>query len=141
MQAEHEAQRVRNAELVQLQEESTAKQEQLRRATEEQIQLARRRTEEELAEIERTTLRARAFAEAEARAHEARLSEETNRRLLLERANAEKDKWLAAINSTFTHLGSQCSPLPFSPSPCSPFSPSLATPLLPPSRWTARSPD
>ncbi len=96
---------MRNAELVKMQEEAASRQEQLRRATEEQIQLKRRQTEEELAEIQRATLKAKAFAEAEARAHEAKLSEEVNRRMLLERANAEKEKWLAAINTTFTQLG------------------------------------
>ena len=36
-QAEHEAQRVRNAELVKMQEESAVKQEQMRRATEAEV--------------------------------------------------------------------------------------------------------
>lgn len=44
-QAEHEAQRTRNAELVAMQEESALKQEQLRRSTEEQIQNQLRQTE------------------------------------------------------------------------------------------------
>ncbi|MCO5551099.1 hypothetical protein L7F22_004596 [Adiantum nelumboides] len=105
MQTEHEAQRGRNRELVKLQEEAAARQEQLRRQTEEQIQAQQRRTEKERAEIERETVRVRAMAEAEGRAHEAKLAESVNKRLLVDRANLEKDKWLAAINTTFAHIG------------------------------------
>ncbi|KAJ8455611.1 hypothetical protein OPV22_006287 [Ensete ventricosum] len=105
MQAEHESQRARNQELVKMQEESSIRQEQIRRATEEQIQAQRRQTEKEKAEIERETIRIRALAEAEGRAHEAKLGEEVNRRMLVERANAERDKWISAINTTFDHIG------------------------------------
>ncbi|GLJ19589.1 hypothetical protein SUGI_0354460 [Cryptomeria japonica] len=45
------------------------------------------------------------MAEAEGRAHEAKLAEEVNKRMLLERANAEREKWLSAINTTFDHVG------------------------------------
>ncbi|GMN44181.1 hypothetical protein TIFTF001_013377 [Ficus carica] len=103
--AENELQRARNQELVKLQEESSIRQEQARRATEEQIQAQRRQTEREKAEIERETIRVRAIAEAEGRAHEAKLSEEVNRRMLVDRANAEREKWIAAINTTFDHIG------------------------------------
>ncbi|XWS42882.1 hypothetical protein CRYUN_Cryun16bG0052400 [Craigia yunnanensis] len=103
--AENEYQRARNQELVKLQEESAIRQEQARRATEEQIQAQRRQTEREKAEIERETIRVRAMAEAEGRAHEAKLSEEVNRRILVDRANAEREKWVAAINTTFDHIG------------------------------------
>ncbi|CAA6667031.1 unnamed protein product [Spirodela intermedia] len=105
MQAEHESQRARNQELVKMQEESSIRLEQARRATEEQIQAQRRQTERERAEIERETIRVRALAEAEGRAHEAKLAEDVNRRMLVERANAERDKWVAAINTTFDHIG------------------------------------
>ncbi|XP_038992602.1 ATPase family AAA domain-containing protein 3-like [Hibiscus syriacus] len=105
MQAENEYQRARNQELVKLQEESAIRQEQARRATEEQIQAQRRQTEKEKAEIERETIRVRAMAEAEGRAHEAKLAEEVNRRMLVDRANAEREKWVAAINTTFDHIG------------------------------------
>ncbi|MED6151916.1 hypothetical protein PIB30_086907 [Stylosanthes scabra] len=105
MQAENEYQRTRNQELVKLQEESSIRQEQARRATEEQIQAQRRQTEREKAEIERETIRVRAMAEAEGRAHEAKLAEEVNRRMLVDRANAEREKWVAAINTTFEHIG------------------------------------
>ncbi|CAL0329379.1 unnamed protein product [Lupinus luteus] len=105
MQAENEYHRTRNQELVKLQEESSIRQEQARRATEEQIQAQRRQTEREKAEIERETIRVRAMAEAEGRAHEAKLSEEVNRRMLVDRANAEREKWISAINTTFDHIG------------------------------------
>ncbi|GAB4858176.1 hypothetical protein Ancab_009573 [Ancistrocladus abbreviatus] len=105
MAAENEYQRARNQELVKLQEESSIRQETARRATEEQIQAQRRQTEREKAEIERETIRVRAMAEAEGRAHEAKLAEEVNRRMLVERANSEREKWVAAINTTFDHIG------------------------------------
>ncbi|KAK4416582.1 ATPase family AAA domain-containing protein 3 [Sesamum alatum] len=104
MQTDHEAQRRHNAELVQMQEESSIRKEQARRATEEQIQAQQRQTEKERAEIERETIRVKAMAEAEGRAHEAKLTEEHNRRMLLERINGEREKWLAAINTTFSHI-------------------------------------
>ncbi|KAH7296222.1 hypothetical protein KP509_26G014200 [Ceratopteris richardii] len=88
-----------------MQEESSMRQEQLRRQTEEQIQAQRHQTEKERAEIERETIRVRVMAEAEGRAHEAKLAEDVNRRMLIERASLEKDKWLAAINTTFGHIG------------------------------------
>ena len=88
-----------------MQEEAAVRQEQIRRNTEEQIQAQRRQTEQERAEIERETIRVKAMAEAEGRAHEAKMAEDVNRRLLVERANMEKDKWLAAINTTFSHIG------------------------------------
>ncbi|CAL9756406.1 unnamed protein product, partial [Musa acuminata subsp. burmannicoides] len=103
--AEHESQRARNQELVKMQEESSIRQEQIRRATEEQIQAQRRQTEREKAELERETIRVRALAEAEGRAHEAKLAEDVNRRMLIERANAEREKWISAINTTFEHIG------------------------------------
>ncbi|XP_031248515.1 ATPase family AAA domain-containing protein 3-B-like [Pistacia vera] len=105
MQAENEYHRTRNQELVKMQEESSIRQEQARRATEEQIQAQRRQTEREKAEIERETIRVKAMAEAEGRAQEAKLTEEVNRRMLVDRANAEREKWVAAINTTFDHIG------------------------------------
>ncbi|KAK1433288.1 hypothetical protein QVD17_10198 [Tagetes erecta] len=104
MQTDHEAQRQHNAELARMQEESLVRKEQARRATEEQIQAQQRQTEKERAEIERETIRVKAIAEAEGRAHEAKLTEDHNRRMLIERVNGEKEKWLAAINTTFSHV-------------------------------------
>ena len=105
LQAENEYHRTRNQELVEMQEDSAIRQEQARRATEEQIQAQRRQTEREKAEIERETIKVKAIAEAEGRAHEARLAEDVNRRMLVDRANAEREKWVAAINTTFDHIG------------------------------------
>ncbi|KAG8383982.1 hypothetical protein BUALT_Bualt04G0070400 [Buddleja alternifolia] len=104
MQTDHEAQRRHNTELVQMQEQSSIRKEQARRATEEQIQAQQRQTEKERAEIERETIRVKAMAEAEGRAHEAKLTEDHNRRMLVERINGEREKWLAAINTTFSHI-------------------------------------
>ncbi|KAM7524148.1 hypothetical protein LguiA_014050 [Lonicera macranthoides] len=104
MQTDHEAQRRHNAELARMQEESAIRKEQTRRATEEQIQAQQRQTEKERAEIERETIRVKSMAEAEGRAHEAKLTEDHNRRMLVERMNGEKEKWLAAINTTFSHV-------------------------------------
>lgn len=87
-----------------MQEESSARKEQARRATEEQIQAQLRQTEKERAEIERETLRVKAMAEAEARSHETKLTEEHNRRMLLEQMKGEREKWIAAINATFSHI-------------------------------------
>ncbi|XVE87310.1 hypothetical protein DITRI_Ditri18aG0107300 [Diplodiscus trichospermus] len=104
MQTDHEAQRRHNAELVKMQEESSIRKEQARRATEEQIQAQQRQTEKERAEIERETIRVKAMAEAEGRAHEAKLTEDHKRRMLIEKINGEREKWLAAINTTFSHI-------------------------------------
>lgn len=91
-QAENELHRARNQELVKLQEESSVRQEQARRATEEQIQAQRRQTGREKAEMEREMIRVRAMAEAERRAHEAKLGEEVHRRMLVDRANMQREK-------------------------------------------------
>ncbi|KAL6993569.1 hypothetical protein U1Q18_011683 [Sarracenia purpurea var. burkii] len=104
MQTDHEAQRRHNAELVRMQEESSIRKEQARRGTEEQIQAQQRQTDKERAEIGRETIRVKAMAEAEGRAHEAKLTEDHNRRMLIERMNGEREKWLAAINTTFNHV-------------------------------------
>ncbi|KAL3630804.1 hypothetical protein CASFOL_023788 [Castilleja foliolosa] len=105
MQAENEHHRTRNQELVRMQEESAMRQEAARRETEEQIQEARRKTERAKAENERENLKFQVLMEAEGRAHEAKLAEEVNKRLLVERVNAEREKWVAAINTTFDHIG------------------------------------
>lgn len=104
MQQDHETQRRNNVDLVKMQEESFLRQEQARQKTEEQIQAQQRQTEKERAKIEQETLRVKAMAEAEARAHEAKLTEDQNRRMLIDRLDGEKQKWLAAINTTFGHI-------------------------------------
>lgn len=104
LQQDHETQRRNNAELVRMQEESSLRQEQAKRGTEEQIQAQQRQTDKERAQLEQETIRVKAMAEAEARAHEAKLTEDHNRRMLLERMHGETEKWLAAINATFGHI-------------------------------------
>ena len=93
-----------NVELVKMQEESSIRKEQARIATEEQIQAQRRQTEKERAELERETIHVKAMADAEGRAHEAKFTEEQNLRMLLDKINGEREKWLAAINTTFGHI-------------------------------------
>ncbi|KAJ6398432.1 hypothetical protein OIU77_019265 [Salix suchowensis] len=44
------------------------------------------------------------MVEAEGQDIEVELSEEHNRRILIEHINGEREKWLAAINSTFSHI-------------------------------------
>ncbi|KAI3842150.1 hypothetical protein MKX03_012758 [Papaver bracteatum] len=104
MQTDHESGRRHNAELVRMQEESAAKQEHHKRATEEQIQTQLRRTEKENAEIERETVRFKIEEEAKGRALEERLSEDVNRRMLVESLKGETENWLSAINTTFGHI-------------------------------------
>ncbi|GAV60029.1 AAA domain-containing protein/DUF3523 domain-containing protein [Cephalotus follicularis] len=104
MQTDHEIQRKNNVEFVNMQEQSSIRKEQARRATEEQVQAQQLQTEKERAKIERETIRVKALAEAEGRAHEAKLTEDHNRRMLIEKINGEREKWLAAINTTCSHI-------------------------------------
>ncbi|KAL9264890.1 ATPase family AAA domain-containing protein [Drosera capensis] len=104
LQQDHETQRQHNVELVRMQEASALRKEQARQATEKQIQEQLRQTEKERADLELVTLKAKAMAEAEARAKEAKLTEDLNRKMLMESMNGEKEKWLAAINTTFSHI-------------------------------------
>nr|ACG43574.1 ATPase family AAA domain-containing protein 3 [Zea mays] len=105
LQAEHEAQRLRNQELVKMQEESGIRLEQIRRATEEQIQEQRRQTERQRADLEQATLSKKAMAEAEGRILVTKQTEDVKRRLLLEEINADREKWIQVINTTFEHIG------------------------------------
>ena len=105
LQAEHEAQRVRNQELVKMQEESAIRLEQIRRATEEQIQEQRRQSEKEKAKIMEETIKKKSMADAEARILETRQTEDVKRRLLLDQIKADREKWIEVINTTFEHIG------------------------------------
>ena len=96
---EHEQARERNAETVRMQEVVSERQEALRRATEEKIQQERRATEAMKGEIERETLRAKALADAEGRAAEARANEDVNRRLMVTRVEAETAKAVQLLNA------------------------------------------
>lgn len=88
-----------------MQGESAKALEAARRQTEEEIQRTRLRTEQQKADLERETIRVKAMAEAEARAHETKLSEEVNTRMLGIRAKADMEKLVSAINTTFDHIG------------------------------------
>lgn len=96
---------MRNQELVKMQEESAIRLEQIRRATEEQIQEQRRRTEEQRSAIEQETIRLKSMSEAEARIMEIKQTEDVKRRLLVEQIKADREKWIEVINTTFEHIG------------------------------------
>ncbi|OEL31004.1 hypothetical protein BAE44_0007975 [Dichanthelium oligosanthes] len=104
MKTERDAQRRQDAELVKMQEASAIRKEEARRATEQKILEEMIQTEKEKAKAEQETDRIQALAEAEARAHEQRQLEEITKRTMLEKMKGEKEKWLAAINTTFSHV-------------------------------------
>lgn len=101
---DHEAQRKNNADLVDMQFQSSLKNEKARIANELKVQERIREKEQKRAEIDRVTIQVKAKADAEARVHEAILTKEHDRIMLLEKLNGEKEKWLAAINTTFSHV-------------------------------------
>jgi len=104
IQTERDIQRRQDAELVKMQEASAIRTEEARRATERKILEEMIQTEKEKARQEQQTDRIKALAEAEARAIEQRELEEVTRRTMLEKMKGEKEKWLAAINTTFSHV-------------------------------------
>ncbi|CAO1942050.1 unnamed protein product [Urochloa humidicola] len=104
MQTERDTQRRRDAELVKMQEASAIRKEEARRATEQKILEEMIQTEKEKAKADQETDRIQALADAEARAHEARESEDVTKRMMVEKMKGEKEKWLAAINTTFSHI-------------------------------------
>lgn len=88
-----------------MQEESSIKLDRIKRETEEARQRARLKTQEENAKREQETYKIKATADAEARALEKKLTETLRRRELADLANKEREKWVAAINATFEHIG------------------------------------
>lgn len=104
MQTDHEDQRRHNVELVQMQEKSFVRKEQARKDSEEQIQAKKRVTQQQKAEIEKETARTKEIAEAEKRILFTQLTEEQTRRELKEKLQGERDKWIASINATFSHI-------------------------------------
>ncbi|KAK3155039.1 hypothetical protein QOZ80_2BG0198040 [Eleusine coracana subsp. coracana] len=104
MQTEHEAQRRHDAELVKMQEASGIRKEEARRATEQKMLQKTLQAQIEKAERDRETNKAKAYAEGEARAHAKILSEDVDRDILVERMKGEREKWLAAVNTTFSHI-------------------------------------
>lgn len=104
MQTDHEDQRRHNVELVQMQEKSFVRKEQARKDSEEQMQAQKLLTEQKKAEIDKETIRAKEKANAEKRIRLKVLTEEQNRRELKDKLQGETDKWIAAINATFSHI-------------------------------------
>ncbi|KAF7090618.1 hypothetical protein CFC21_093343 [Triticum aestivum] len=103
-QEEREAERRQDAELVRMQEIGALKREQARRATEQKILEQELQTLKERAKNDRETNKENAISNAKAKAHEAKLTEDYERRMLVELMNGEREKWLAAINTTFQHI-------------------------------------
>ena len=95
----------RAAETVRMQEAVAEKQESMRQATEERIQASRRQTDVMKAELERENLRAKALADAEGRAAEARANEDVNRRLMMTRVEAETAKAVAVLQAAASSFG------------------------------------
>jgi ATPase family AAA domain-containing protein 3A/B len=87
-----------------MQEASALRKEQARRATEQKILEQELQAQTEKAERDRETNKAKAYAEGEARAHAKILSEDVDRQLLVGRMSGEKEKWLTAVNTTFSHI-------------------------------------
>eukprot|EP01023_Acetabularia_acetabulum_P013040 TRINITY_DN16199_c0_g2_i11.p1 TRINITY_DN16199_c0_g2~~TRINITY_DN16199_c0_g2_i11.p1 ORF type:complete len:626 (+),score=131.65 TRINITY_DN16199_c0_g2_i11:144-1880(+) len=108
---EHTRNRERNAELVQMQEESRKRQEAERLKIEQQIQAERRATEQYRADREKEVQRAKMLAKAEGRTKERRENEDVNRRELI----LQYEEWTKAttqlINTTFTNIGTGFSAL------------------------------
>uniref|UniRef100_J3LGA5 AAA+ ATPase domain-containing protein n=1 Tax=Oryza brachyantha TaxID=4533 RepID=J3LGA5_ORYBR len=104
MQTEREAQRRQDAELVKMQEASALRKEEARRATEKKILEQMLQKDKEKAELDRENIKDKAKAQGEARAHEKKLLEDYNRRMLLDQLNGDKEKWIAAINTAFSHI-------------------------------------
>lgn len=104
-QAENEYHRVRNQELVKLQEDSSIRLEQTRLETEKHIQALRKQTIEEQAKLEHEKIRETALAKAVGRVDEIKQNEEINRRDQLVEGDLVREKWISIINTTFDHIG------------------------------------
>eukprot|EP00798_Chlamydomonas_sp_ICE-L_P022723 gene22723-29883_t len=99
MQAEHELQRQRNAEMVKLQEDATVRQEQERLRVEQQIQAERRAAEAYAADLQKQVQREKTLAEAEGRIKENRENEDINRRAAILKYTEETKKAIESINA------------------------------------------
>nr|AAL87170.1 putative AAA-type ATPase [Oryza sativa Japonica Group] len=104
MQTEREAQRRQDAELVKMQEAAALRKEEVRRTTEKKILEKMLEDEKEKALLKKQNIQANAEAKGEALTREAKALEDYNRKMLLERINGDKEKWIAAINTTFSHI-------------------------------------
>ena len=103
-QAENEAARARNAELVKMQEQAAERAEALRRDTEKKIQMEKRATEEFKAKLEQENTRAKAIAEAEGRTLENRQNEDVIRRQML-KVEAETTKAIKVVQEGMVYFG------------------------------------
>lgn len=109
--AEHEKQRVRNGELVRMQEESARRQEEERMRIQAQIEAERRASEKYKAELEKQVQREKAIAEAEGRAIEKRKNADLYRKELAMKLEEDRKKLIEGINAAFGNMGSAVSSL------------------------------
>ena len=103
--SEHEQTRQRNAEMVQMQEDASRRQETARRQTEESIQQSRRETDRRKAEHERELIRAKSISDAEGRIAENRANEDVIRRQMVAKVEAEMGKALALLKEFTGFVG------------------------------------
>ncbi|KAL4421615.1 hypothetical protein ABPG75_010906 [Micractinium tetrahymenae] len=111
METEHEKQRLRNLELVQLQEEAGKRTEQEKAAIAAQIEAERRATEKYKAELEKEVQREKALAEAQGRAEERRKNKDIYREELQIKLEEDRKRLIEAINTTFGNLGTAAASL------------------------------
>lgn len=87
-----------------MQEAAALRKEEVRRTTEKKILEKMLEDEKEKALLKKQNIQANAEAKGEALTREAKALEDYNRKMLLERINGDKEKWIAAINTTFSHI-------------------------------------
>ena len=102
---EHERARRRQEELVQLQLQSEAKKQAMRRAADQEIQAEKRRTDENRAKLERANMESRIAAESKGRIEEFRKNQDIHEKHLRIKGDLDKERVKEAINTTFENLG------------------------------------
>ncbi|KAI7840123.1 hypothetical protein COHA_006164 [Chlorella ohadii] len=102
---EHDKQRQRQVELVQMQEESSRRAEVEKQQIAQQIEAERRATEKYKSQLEKEVQREKALAEAEGRAQERRQNKDIYQEELKIKLEEDRKRLVEAINTTFGNLG------------------------------------
>ncbi|PRW20514.1 ATPase family AAA domain-containing 3-B [Chlorella sorokiniana] len=102
---EHDKQRQRQVELVQMQEESSRRAEVEKQQIAQQIEAERRATEKYKSQLEKEVQREKALAEAEGRAQERRQNKDIYQEELRLKLEEDRKRLVEAINTTFGNLG------------------------------------